>query len=831
MKEAQAHLIEGPSNMTRFGLAVCLALVAVRPASATTVTYLDETAIVGDFASLAIGADGLGLIAYQDVTNSDLKTAHCSNTACTAATLSTIDSAGNVGWQATLVIGADGRGLIAYFDATNQAVKTAHCNDLACTSAVIRVIEPANMFGTIGLTIGSDGLPLLAYVDGPRLHAAHCTAADCSTVTINDVASTTGGIQGAMVAVGADGLGLVALERQQTGDVIDVRRCQDVACSSLSPPSPPAPAENAFVRPRTLVVPADGRPLIGYFYWNMDVTPQALEVRIRRCTEPTCFGLQVPTFAFLSAYGPDVALQANGLPWFAYAHNPGKLVVRRCTDPACTSTVSACSHTGANDLSLATGTDGRSLVAFQSSIGLRLAVAHDVSDPCPQLVVADVVATEAPGAQAVFAVTLTLPSPENVTVAYTTANASAVAGEDYVAVSGTLTFPPNTLTAQVPVPILADGVDEPQESFSFLLSSPVGAVLADAVGIGTIVDADPPPRIVTGDCARVEGDAGTLGCGVGVTLVGTSTQPVTVAYATADGTATGGADYVAASGTLTFAPGSGSETVSVAVVGDVTVELDETFFVNLSNPVNATIGDGQGQGLIVDDDAPSLSSLELTHGSRLTADLAAQPGPVADQDAYRLAQGQYSSWEVVVDEVSGDVAPGLLLERLAEDNSTVLQTGAPVGTGPARALRWQRRAATPEVRHHIRVRSTSCTTDCGADDTYRLRAYETTGVIPRFNNSGSQITVVILQNATDQPVQAYTDFWGASGVLVASVPVTLAPNGVGVINTSSIPALAGTSGSVSVTHDGPYGGVAGKAVALEPSTGFSFDSPMSSRPR
>jgi hypothetical protein len=271
--------------------------------------------------------------------------------------------------------------------------------------------------------------------------------------------------------------------------------------------------------------------------------------------------------------------------------------------------------------------------------------------------------------------------------------------------------------------------------------------------------------------------------------------------------------------------------VSVPVLGDTTIELDETFAVSLSNPLNATILDGTAAGLIVDDDAPSLSSLELTHGARLTADLAAAAGPLADQDVYRLAQSAYSSWEIVADGVSGDASPGLLLERLAEDNSTVLQVGAPVGTGPARALRWQRRQATGEVRQHIRVSSTSCTTDCGADDTYRLRAYETTGLIPRFNNSASQLTVLVLQNATSQAIQAQADFWGADGTLLASVAVPLGPKGVGLVNTSTIAALAGTSGSVTVTHDAPYGGLVGKAVALEPATGFSFDPPMVSKPR
>ena len=79
-------------------------------------------------------------------------------------------------------------------------------------------------------------------------------------------------------------------------------------------------------------------------------------------------------------------------------------------------------------------------------------------------------------------------------------------------------------------------------------------------------------------------------------------QPVTVHYATADGTATAGSDYTAASGDVTFAPGETSKTITVAVLGDRLAEPTETFVVNLSGPTNAIIADGQGVGTILDDE-------------------------------------------------------------------------------------------------------------------------------------------------------------------------------------------------------------------------------------
>jgi chitinase len=85
-----------------------------------------------------------------------------------------------------------------------------------------------------------------------------------------------------------------------------------------------------------------------------------------------------------------------------------------------------------------------------------------------------------------------------------------------------------------------------------------------------------------------------------VTLAQPSNQPVTVQYATSNGTATDGADYLPATGTLTFAPGETSKTISVVVFGDTVIEGAESFQVTLSSPAGATIGDGTGTGTITD---------------------------------------------------------------------------------------------------------------------------------------------------------------------------------------------------------------------------------------
>lgn len=132
------------------------------------------------------------------------------------------------------------------------------------------------------------------------------------------------------------------------------------------------------------------------------------------------------------------------------------------------------------------------------------------------------------------------------------------------------------------------------------------------------------PTVTIADVQAAEGNAGTTTFEFTVSLNTAATAPVSVAYATADGTATtADNDYVAASGTLTIPAGSSSATISVLVNGDATVEPDETFVVNLSAPVGAIITDAQGVGTIVNDDV-SVVAIHAIQGAGGSSPLAGQ---------------------------------------------------------------------------------------------------------------------------------------------------------------------------------------------------------------
>jgi hypothetical protein len=234
----------------------------------------------------------------------------------------------------------------------------------------------------------------------------------------------------------------------------------------------------------------------------------------------------------------------------------------------------------------------------------------------------DVIVAES-GGTAVFTVSRSGGTTGTVTVDYAAADGTAAAPGDYTSQSGTLTFPPGTTTQTVAVTVTNDLLNEPSETFFVNLTNPSGATIADGQGVATIVDDDPVPSLSIGDVTVAEGNSGTVDAVFTATLSAASGQTVTVNWATADDTATDPADYAGGSGTLTFSPGATSQSVTVAVKGDLLDEPNETFFVNLSSPSNATIADNQGLGTITDDDSPpaiSINDVSVTEGNSGTTD-------------------------------------------------------------------------------------------------------------------------------------------------------------------------------------------------------------------
>jgi hypothetical protein len=182
---------------------------------------------------------------------------------------------------------------------------------------------------------------------------------------------------------------------------------------------------------------------------------------------------------------------------------------------------------------------------------------------------------------------------------------------DYTAASGTVTFVPGDQSETITIEVSGDTTTEADEWILVLLSMPTNASLAGwGISSGTIVNDDAPPTVLPGGTTASEGDTGNQVVEVPVPLSNPSDLPVTVDWQTAfdpswgDGAATPGLDHVAASGSVTFAPGETARSVPVTILGDTTPEPDELVVLSFLNPVNARIGGFWGLAFagIADDD-------------------------------------------------------------------------------------------------------------------------------------------------------------------------------------------------------------------------------------
>lgn len=242
-------------------------------------------------------------------------------------------------------------------------------------------------------------------------------------------------------------------------------------------------------------------------------------------------------------------------------------------------------------------------------------------DPSPNVSIDDVTQLEGSGGGTtafVFTVTLSNPSGSAVNVNYTTTDNTAKASDsDYTTNSGVLVIPAHTASGQITVQVGADTKLEPDETFFVDLTATSVGTITDSRGIGTIQNDDAGPTFSIDDVTLAEGNAGTTNFVFTVTKTGVTGERSRVDFATANGTSNpaigggacgGSVDYVTQSGTLAFTPAETTKQITIAVCGDIKPEFSDTFFVNLSNAVNASITDSQGLGTITNDDtctAPS----------------------------------------------------------------------------------------------------------------------------------------------------------------------------------------------------------------------------------
>ncbi|MDO8973127.1 Calx-beta domain-containing protein [Reyranella sp.] len=258
--------------------------------------------------------------------------------------------------------------------------------------------------------------------------------------------------------------------------------------------------------------------------------------------------------------------------------------------------------------------------------------------------------TSATPTSAAVTIRLLTPATTPVSVDWATAPGTATTPADFSTSNGTVTFAVGETVKTVIVPVTGDSLIEGTEAFQVVLSNATGTAIVDGTGEVRIADDD---GFSVSTAVAAEGNAGTTALTFTVTLGSALSQTATVDFATVDGTATAGTDYVGATGTVTFLAGEVSKTVTVAVNGDLSPEDNETMTLNLSNPsVGAGIRQGSATGTIFNDDGFSVGDASLTEGNSGTSTVlvtitlsAPAAGPVTvnytTQDGTALAGVDY----------------------------------------------------------------------------------------------------------------------------------------------------------------------------------------------
>lgn len=317
-------------------------------ACTSVVTHkIDTTADVGWFSSIKIGADGLPLISYQSYRTADhtaytndLKVAHCVDVVCSSATITTLDTASTVDARTSLSIGADGLGLIVYQNESGSqaVVKAAHCANAACTSATYRTLDTIGIngggfYGPETVTVSPSGTAYIAYADPTsktlRLNICDVTTADCHLFTPVD---KNYGI-GFSLAFGRDGLPLISYQGNSTssGSDLVVRHCANVYCTSSTTATVHTGAFTGWTP--SLAIGADGFGVVAFSdYTNKDLV-------VAHCSNVACTSLTtnpVDEFGKVAANSLGIAIGADGLPMIAFSDGDNvDLKVAHCGDVAC----------------------------------------------------------------------------------------------------------------------------------------------------------------------------------------------------------------------------------------------------------------------------------------------------------------------------------------------------------------------------------------------------------------------------------------------------------------------------------------------------------------
>lgn len=304
--------------------------------AATTVD--DAANNVGQYSAIAIGADGLPIVAYHDATASTLLVMHCGDSACVAGNrITPVTVAGRaMGRHASIAIGTDGLPVIAFSDADDDQLQILHCGAVDCERGNVMTSAPAPGEYT-DIVIGADGLPIISRYDTGHLLVTHCSTITCTahTTTRADVTADNVG-RYTSIAIGADGLPIIS-HLNLTTNTLRVTHCGNVTCTANNVSTNiDQPLSGAFT---SIAIGRDGLPIIA-------AAKDKDGLLMTHCTTVTCAAGHVSTHfvgeAYSGGFHNSIAIAASGLPIVSHAGvSHDVLLVTHCANLACTSAATA----------------------------------------------------------------------------------------------------------------------------------------------------------------------------------------------------------------------------------------------------------------------------------------------------------------------------------------------------------------------------------------------------------------------------------------------------------------------------------------------------------
>jgi hypothetical protein len=273
---------------------------------------------------------------------------------------------------------------------------------------------------------------------------------------------------------------------------------------------------------------------------------------------------------------------------------------------------------------------------------------------------------EGSGGTTPFVLTLTKSDVYDVPVSvdWATRNGNATAPDDYAHETGTVVFAPSETERTIEISVVGDRDYEQNQCFYVDLSNPVDCGIGTATATVWIENDD--VRVSIAGLSQDEGNDGTNAFVLTLTKSDVYDVPVSVDWATRNGNASAPDDYVSTSGTVVFDPGVTERTIEVSVVGDRDWEQDEYFYVDLSNPVDCSIGTGSALTWIRNDDVRiSIATVYVDEGNSGTTDTA-----------FSLTLSAAYPYEIQVDWVTADLTAVAPEDYIAASGTAVFPPGS-----------------------------------------------------------------------------------------------------------------------------------------------------------